>query len=273
MEASMKYKLIVLDIDGTIRSNDHPLSDSTRRAVEDARNAGAIVTIATGRMFPSALRAAAELNLTSPVVTYQGAHIADPVSRKVFWHRPLIPRVVNDALDALVIPDCEILAQHQDRVYVQRLTSRVEAYANRNRIQVEVVEDLRVLAQDGITRLIVLGEDEDVARAARTLTHSFASELLVERPFPHFCEVLHPDTGKKRALERLCGMLGLPAEAAVVFGNGDEDAPMIAWAGLGVAMGDGSSAAIAASDEVAPPLADDGVAHVIQHLLHRGLLG
>ena len=65
----MKYKLIVLDIDGTIRSNDYPLSKSTRRAVEDARNVGAIVTIATGRMFPSALRAAADLNLASPVLT------------------------------------------------------------------------------------------------------------------------------------------------------------------------------------------------------------
>ena len=272
-DASMKYKMIVLDIDGTIRSNDYPMSQSTRRAVEDARKAGAVVTIATGRMFPSAIHAAADLNLVSPVVTYQGAHIADPVSNEVLWHRPLSPRMVDDALDAIDVQDYEVLAQSRDRVYVQRWTSWVEAYAERNIADVRVVDDLRALAQDGITRLIVGGEDDGVAEATRTLTHSFGSELLITRPLPYFCEVLHPDTGKERALKRLCGTLELPAEAAVVFGNGDEDAPMIAWAGLGVAMGDGSRAAMAASNEVAPPLAEDGVAHVIQRLLRGGLLG
>ena len=48
---------------------------------------------------------------------------------------------------------------------------------------------------------------------------------------------------------------------------------MIAWAGLGVAMGDGSAAAIAAADEVAPPLAESGVAEVIERLLRGGLVG
>ena len=272
-DASMKYKMIVLDIDGTIRSNDYAISQSTRRAVEDARNAGAVVTIATGRMFRSAIHVATDLNLVSPVVTYQGAHIADPVSSEILWHRPLSPRMVDDALDAIDIQDHEVLAQSRDRVYVQRWTSWVEAYAKRNVVEVRVVDDLRVLAQDGITRLIVGGEDDGVEQATQTLTHSLGAELLITRPLPYFCEVLHPDAGKERALKRLCGILGLPAEAAVVFGNGDEDAPMIAWAGLGVAMGDGSRAAMAASDEVAPPLADDGVAHVIQRLLRGGSFG
>ena len=48
---------------------------------------------------------------------------------------------------------------------------------------------------------------------------------------------------------------------------------MVAWAGLGVSIGDGSAAAIAAADEVAPPLADSGVADVVERLLREGLLG
>ena len=85
--------------------------------------------------------------------------------------------------------------------------------------------------------------------------------------------MLHPDTGKDVALQRLCKMLDVRQEDTVAFGNGDEDAAMIRWAGLGVAMGDGSAEAIAAGDEIAPPLAGNGVAHVVERLLRGGLLG
>ena len=269
----MGYKLIALDIDGTIRSNEHPLSERTRRALEAARSAGAIVTIVTGRMYLSALHVTADLDLRSPVATYQGAHIADPLSHEVLWHRPLTSRMLGDALDVLEPGEHEILAHHRGDVYVERLTEWVEAYAGRNHVRAHAVDDLRRLGGEGVTRLIVGGEDDAVGEVTETLKRTFDSQLQITRSLPYFCEVLHPDTGKAVALRRLCKMLGVPREDTVAFGNGDEDAAMIAWAGLGVAMSDGTPAAMAAADEVAPPLADNGVAQVVEGLLDKGLLG
>ena len=105
------------------------------------------------------------------------------------------------------------------------------------------------------------------------LKGTFDSRLQIVRSLPYFCEVLHPNTGKELALQHLCKMLGVRREDTVAFGNGDEDAAMIAWAGLGVAVGDGSAAAIAEADEVAPTLADSGVAEVVERLVRDGLLG
>ena len=269
----MAYKLIALDIDGTIRSNEHPLSEQTCLAVEAARNAGAIVTIVTGRMYLSAHHVTADLNLKSPVATYQGAHIADPVSHEVLWHQPLTSQMLSDTLEFLRHRHHEILAHHRGHVYVERLSEWIEAYVERNHVRVHVVDDLRSLGEEGVTRLIVGGEDNDVGKVTATLKRTFDSRLQITRSLPYFCEVLHPETGKDIALQRLCEMLGVRREDTVAFGNGDEDAAMIAWAGLGVAIGDGSAAAIAAADEVAPPLAEGGVAHVVERLLRSGLLG
>ena len=97
----MSYRLIAVDIDGTIRSNEHPLSKRTCRALEAAREEGAIVTIVTGRMYLSAMHVTAELKLQSPVATYQGAHIADPVTHEVLWHQPLTSQMLSDTLDFL----------------------------------------------------------------------------------------------------------------------------------------------------------------------------
>ena len=269
----MGYKLIALDIDGTIRSNEHPLSKRTCLTLEAARDAGAIVTIVTGRMYLSALHVTADLDLRSPVATYQGAHIADPISHRVLWHRPLTSRMLDDVLNALELGDHEILAHHRGHVYVDRVTEWIEAYVERNHVRVHVIDDLRSLGEEGVTRLIVGGEDDDVGKVTATLKRTFDSGLQIVRSLPYFCEILHPDTGKDVALQRLCKMLGVRREDTVAFGNGDEDAAMIKWAGLGVAIGDGSAAAIGAGDEVAPPLADSGVACVVERLLRSGLLG
>lgn len=269
----MGYKLIALDIDGTIRSNEHPLSRRTCLALEAAREAGAIVTIVTGRVYLSALHVTADLNLQSPVATYQGAHIADPVTHEVLWHQPLTSQMLSDTLDFLDFGGHEILAHHRGHVYVECLSEWIEAYVERNHVRVHVVDSLHSLAEEGVTRLIVGGQDEAVGEVTARLKGEFDSRLQITRSLPYFCEVLHPDTGKDVALKRLCEMLDVRQEDTVAFGNGDEDAAMIAWAGLGVAMGDGSTTAVEAADEVAPPLADGGVAEVIERLLGKRLMG
>ena len=269
----MSYRLIALDIDGTIRSNEHPLSKRTCRALEAAREAGAIVTIVTGRMYLSAMHVTAELNLQSPVATYQGAHIADPVTHEVLWHRPLTSQMLSDTLDVVDSQENEILAHHRGHVYVDRTSEWIEAYVERNHVRVHVIDSLRSLGKEGVTRLIVGGEDDAVGKVTARLKATFDSRLQIVRSLPYFCEVLHPNTGKDLALQRLCRMLGVRREDTVAFGNGHEDAAMIAWAGLGVAVGDGSVAAIAAADEVAPPLVDDGVADVVERLLREGVVG
>ena len=269
----MAYRLIALDIDGTIRSNENPLSKQTSLTIEAARNTGAIVTIVTGRMYLSALHVTADLNLISPVATYQGAHIANPVSHDILWHQPLTSQMLSDTLDVLDSGEHEILAHHRGHVYVEQFSEWIEAYVERNHVRVHVVDDLRSLGEEGVTRLIVGGDDDAVGEVTATLKRTCNARLQITRSLPYFCEVLHPETGKDIALQRLCEMLGVRQEDTVAFGNGDEDAAMIAWAGLGVAIGDGSAAAIAAADEVAPPLAEDGVAHVVERLLRASSLG
>ena len=97
----MPYKLIALDIDGTIRDREQPVSQRTIEAVQRARTVGAVVTVVTGRMFQSALKAVGDLELSTPIVTFQGAVIADPLSHEIIWHQPLTEKMVEAVLTAL----------------------------------------------------------------------------------------------------------------------------------------------------------------------------
>ena len=98
---TLNYRLVALDIDGTIRTVERSSSERTRRAIANVQETGAVVTLATGRMFSSAVAATAELDITAPIVTFQGAHVANPATGEVLWHRPLTPAMALKALDSL----------------------------------------------------------------------------------------------------------------------------------------------------------------------------
>lgn len=268
----MGYRLIALDIDGTIRSQEHPLSERTRRAIARAKEAGAHVTLATGRMFRSAVRSCADLGLTCPIASFQGAHIADPVTGKVLWHRPLTLEMARAALDALESWGLEVLGYHGDQVYTSKLTPWAQGYGQRNQVAVNVV-DLREFAANGLTRLVVVGDEQVVYRLELELKGTFNSRLHVTRSLPHFCEILHPDGGKDKALAWLCRYLGVQREETIAFGNGYNDVHMLRWAGLGVAIGGAVPEVLEAADRVAPPIEQDGVAQVLEELLDQGLIG
>ena len=270
----MGYRLIALDIDGTIRSQEHPLSERTRRAVAGVRDAGAIVTLATGRIFNSAARSSADLDITTPIATSQGAHIADPVTGDVLWHQPLTAEMATAALEALDdVSDVEVVGYHHNQVYVAALTEWAEAYGQRNNVKVDVVGDLREVADLGLTRLVVVGDENGIQVLEAGLQARFDSSLHITRSLPHFCEILHPLSGKDKAMEWLCDYHGIGYDDTIAFGNGYNDVRMLEWAGLGVALGDAVPEALAVADRVSPPMEEDGVAQVLEDLLDSGLIG
>ena len=114
----MSYRLFSLDIDGTIRTEDHPLSQRTMQIITQIRNLGAIVTVATGRMFRSAARACMELNLDCPIISFQGAQVSDPITGKILWQRQLTRDMFISALKFLESQTVEVLAYRNNFFYL-----------------------------------------------------------------------------------------------------------------------------------------------------------
>ena len=269
----MSYKMVALDIDGTIRSEEHPLSDRTRGTIDRVMGTGAIVTLATGRMFRSALRATAGLNFSAPIASFQGAHIADPKTGEVLWHRPLTPDMARAALDAVQSWGLQVVGYYGEEVYVSEMTPWVEAYGQRGQVKVNLVDDLREFASRELTRVLVVGGEDDIRALELELQSRFNSGLYVTRSLPSFCEILHPASGKDKALAWLCERAGVQQDETVAFGNGYNDVQMLQWAGLGVAVGGAVEEVLEVADRVAPPLEDDGTAQVLEDLLSQGLIG
>jgi len=269
----MAFKLVALDIDGTIRGPEHPITERTRRTLLAVREAGAVVTIATGRSFRSAVQATKELDLDSPIASFQGAHLADPRTGEVLWHVPLTSDQTLRALDRLQGWDGNVMAFIGDDVYVSELTEWSAPYGDRQEVRMHEVGNLASIAHMRPTRLVAVGEHQRIEDLETDLITHFGDGLHVTRSLPHFCEILHPDGGKHRALAALGDRLGITAEQTLVFGNGYNDVHMLEWAGMGVAVSGGVPEAAEAADRMSPSVEDEGPAHVLEEFLAEGLIG
>lgn len=270
----MSYKLIALDIDGTIRSDDYPLSERTKRAVERARSAGALITVATGRTFTSAVRQSEGLGITTPIVSYQGAHVANPITREVLWHMPLTHEMTYAAIKAINPYGLDVMGHYNDAVYVSDMTAWAKEYGKRNDVEVKVIGDLGEYTKTPMTRLVVRGGDNVIERLEIDLQSQFnPSEMYITRSLSYFCEILHPSGGKDKALDWLCQINGIKREETIAFGNGYNDVQMLEWAGHSVAIGGAVPQVLNVADTVAPRIEEDGAAKIIENLLNLDQIG
>ncbi len=83
---------------------------------------------------------------------------------------------------------------------------------------------------------------------------------------PEFCDIIPATGGKEHGMLRFIEKYGLKAEDSIAFGDGNNDVEMLRYAGIGVALGNGSDDVKAAGDYVTSDIDEDGVFKALQHL-------
>lgn len=274
--AQMSYRLIVSDLDDTLLNEQGLIAPATVKALEMARQAGAQVALASGRM-PCAMRSyAKKLGLTLPMISYNGAELTDPNTGEIIHqlHLPL-------ELAMEIIRFAEEIGLHiQAYVGDDFLTPEPNDLAIAYRDMLHGLAGMRVtgcpLSQCVNTaqpKLLGITTREKAPEYLRIFRERFAGRVNCVSSKPHYIEFVSPVADKGRALEALCEKINIPISETIAFGDGLNDVGMIKAAGLGCAMANARDAVRAQADLVAPSNEEDGVAQVIMRLLEEGKIG
>ena len=124
-----------------------------------------------------------------------------------------------------------------------------------------------VLEQHEPVKFIIVAEEPEADLIEKEMRDRFEGRMEVMRSHVLFVEGNPLGVSKGDALRRLAAHLSIPQAQVMAVGDQGNDAPMIDWAGVGVAMGDGSAAAKAVADWIAPPLEEDGAAVAIERFV------
>lgn len=268
--AGNDVRLLVLDIDGTLVDESNRIPESAIQAIHSIQRKGIAVALATGRMLRSSLEVYKTIGTTLPLICYEGALIRHPHAESVHRHWTLEPSLTSAVLDQTETLSCAgRLSVHfylQDDVYVSNLCDASLQYLAGSTVEPTVVSDLRPLTGMAITKVIVLSDDaEVVTQVGSRLKNSSARIRQKQYQAIPFLEVFHPTVEKRSAVRYLAEeLLSLRPENVMAIGDDVTDIELLRYAGIGVAMGNSSTAVKAAADWVTTTIDSDGVATAIE---------
>lgn len=263
---SAKPRLLAIDVDDTLLEADVTLSNQSIEAVAKAQSAGIHVMLATGRMYRSALPYARRLNMEGYLIVYNGALIRS-VEGETLWHKPVPEKEAFRLVEIAREEDISLNLYIDDRLLVDERNEHIRAYEKVAGLEAEEVDLEAALEWGEPTKCLFVGDPKRVAAILPQIIQAFPG-LQVARSKPHYIEMTRRGVTKGEALVAVAEAMDIPIESVVAIGDGENDADMIARAGLGVAVANASDGAKAAADLITSAPRGAGVSEVIhQHLI------
>lgn len=273
----MQYKLICIDIDGTLINSRHEIGMRTKGAIQLAREKGYIVTLVTGRRYLATVGYARQLGLNLPIICFNGGLIVDSETGRPF-HMECIPldyaRKVFAAWSRLQVPVFAYRhSLHPPDVYSENPGIHSQNYLAREGANIKQVPSVEAIFQWDPLRILTTNdaywtercyhENEEIYRAGALRTFLTYYEGVAN------LEIYPEQATKANGLRWLSKHFQVSREQIIAFGDHINDLDMLEWAGLGVAMGNAVPEAKAAADLVTADRDEDGIALVLEDLLTR----
>lgn len=245
------------------------LRPRTQAALEATRSAGIHVVLVTGRMFQAVRPYAVQAGLDDPVVCYQGAVVAEPLSGRWLRHVPIPLDLAREAIAALNGEGFGLNCYVDDELYVAEVTPEARRYADFQHLELHPVGDLLEWLDQPPTKLVVIDDPGVLDDLKQRMLARFDGRLYISKSLPYFLEFASPDVTKAAGLDFVSKRVGFARERTIGFGDGENDIELVEWAGYGVAVANAHEQVKEVADFVCPSVDEEGVAQVLEAFLAR----
>ncbi len=291
------YKLVAIDLDGTMLNQYGIITEKTKKAISKAQEKGVEVMIASGRAITSVKRFSKEINSNKYFISGNGAITYDIKNNKILYEN-----ILSKTKALKIIKICEENSIYynvytENGIIAKNLSYNTLYYykdnltkPDENRTHINIVENvydyfeqreekiLKIMICDKhktvfnsiVRKLKELSEIEvlEVSHMSRKIIKQGTDEIALEY---FYTEVSAKDVDKWNALEEIIGLMNISKEEVVTIGDNANDLKMITNAGLGVAMGESAPYVKQSADIIAPTNDEDGVAIILNKIFDLNL--
>lgn len=264
----MDYKLLVLDLDGTLVNSNKEISQNTLNTLKKAQQQGVKIALASGRPTYGIKPLADQLELArygGYILAFNGGRVMDVASGEVIYQSALPIEVIEPLYEmskrrsAVIITykDQFALTEVPENKYVQyelNLTCMTAQKVDHFPSAVDFIPD----------KCLAVGEPEDLILLQEEVLGRFSECMNAFRSEPFFLELVPKGIDKALSLQRLIDHIGITRDEVVAAGDGFNDLSMVEFAGLGVAMANAQDAVKAVANYITLSNDEDGVADMVQ---------
>jgi Cof subfamily protein (haloacid dehalogenase superfamily) len=266
----MAYRLLALDLDGTLLRADHSVDPRDVAAIAELQAAGVTVTIVTGRLWSGATDAARACAIDGAIACMEGSHLVELASGTTLAHHPMADDVAAALRETVVDHQLAAFVFDAAGIHHDRAGAPYAGYVRTWSPNLRAGDDA-LIWPDAPLAMVAVGDPDAVAAAHASLRargdQLFSVSFAVSAyPGKHALLARAAGPTKGTALAELCAAAGIELADAVAVGDWVNDVPMFEVAGRSVAMGSAPDAVGAkATDRLSTPAgAGGGIAEAIR---------
>ena len=260
----MRYQLLASDLDGTLLDPSSRITENTEKAVKAMERAGARFVISTGRPPQGVRDYIRQLGLTGPVICYNGAMIVRADTGEVLYEQGLSRADAETILELGHRWDVTMCIWAGNELYGSRLDERFLRYHRSILTPPQLAQSDEQVLDLGVTKILFYDTPERIAEIRDSIAMDSFHQVNYCTSQPFYLEFFSGLASKAAAMERVGVLTGIPREAMMAVGDGENDLSMLQAAGLGVAMDNAPETVKAAAGEVTASNREDGVARLIE---------
>lgn len=264
------YKLIAVDMDGTLLREDKTISDRTKKAIKKAAQKGVKVVLASGRPIAGLERYLKELNLLNAedyVMSFNGSLIQNAKTREIVSQNILKGKDLKVLYKLSKELGVNIHAFTSKGLVAPKMSEYTKVESTINQIPVQLVDFNEIEDEEDVVKVMLVDPQPVLDEAIKKIPQSLYEQYTVVKSAPYFLEFLNKQSSKGTGVKALADYLGIKQQEVICIGDAGNDLDMIQFAGLGVAMGNAFQEVKEAADYITKDNEEDGVAHVIEKFI------
>lgn len=269
----MKYKLIAIDMDGTLLNNENEISNRNKEALHKAIEAGIYVVLSTGRILRSALYYSKSIELGNPIIACNGAVVSCGDENNILYENALELEAVEKLIQ--LAEENQIYYHFYDkdtfysRTFGEKIAKYYESYEDnlkKQQINLKLLEEpLNILKEENPTiyKFVFIEDNRNKLLHFRETLNDIDG-INISSSWYNNVEVMNTGVSKGEGLKQLCKELKIDNSQVVAIGDNENDISMFKVAGLAVAMENGEEIIKEFSHVVTDTNDKDGVAKAIE---------
>ncbi|PAB60469.1 sugar-phosphatase [Anaeromicrobium sediminis] len=264
------YKLIALDMDGTLLNSNKEISKENYEAIKKARENGVKVVLATGRPVDGVKKYLEELDMVSDeeyVAAYNGAVIQNGKSGDIISKIPLNLDCYKELYELSKELEVNIHALTEKGVTTPKYNEYTEVEATINEIPLMVEEVSDIDENETIIKVMFIDDPKKLDDITDKIPEHIKEKYTVVRTYPIFLEFLDKRVDKAFGVKTIAENLNIKQEEIICVGDAGNDLGMVKYAGLGVAMDNAFDEVKEIANYVTLSNDNHGVAHVIEKFI------
>lgn len=272
----MDYKIIALDLDGTLTNSEKVITPKTKAALIKFQEKGGKIILASGRPTMGIYPQAKVLHLDEfggYILAFNGGRVIDCKTDETMFQTEFPLKYIPEIMEVIKDYPVGINTYEGDKIIVgNNLNDYTRLEAKINDMDIKFVDDFVSYVNFDINKCLLHGEPSEILKLEEILSEKYKGELGIFKSEAFFLEIVPNGIDKAASIDKLLKTIGIKTEECIACGDGFNDVSMIEYAGLGVAMSNAKDGVKAVADFITLSNDEDGIAYVLEKmatLTHR----